>query len=162
MKPSAACINLIKQFEGFYAAAYLDPVQIPTIGYGTIQYPNGSKVKLGDTCTPDQAEQYLQFEVEQKAKTVESLLKQTPINQGQFDALVSFAYNLGTGALKGSTLLKKVLQNPHDNTIYAYDMQAGKPVIDSCEFLRWVRAGGKVLNGLVKRRAAEADMYKGE
>jgi lysozyme len=159
-KVSDNCISLVKQFEGLYLSAYFDPINVLTIGFGTIQYPDGSKVKIGDTCTVAEANRYLQFEVEEKAKAVADMLKYTIVTQHQFDALVSFAYNLGVHALQVSTLLKKVLHNPNDISIAHYKTLAGKPIINSCEFLRWVYADGKVLNGLVRRRATEANMYR--
>ncbi len=163
MQPSQNCYSLIKQFEGLYLEAYDDTLGVITIGYGTIKYPNGEKIKLGDTCTETEAEQWLELEVNEKATGVDKAIKEVPINQGQYDSLVSFAYNLGIGALQGSTLLKKLLKNPHDVTIYQYQLDAeNKPVVDSCEFLKWVRGNGKVMNGLVRRRAAEADMYAGK
>lgn len=162
MQPSKACTDLIKQFEGFYAEAYLCPAGVPTIGWGTTAYPNGAKVKIGEKCTVVQAQEYLDSEVKEKAKEVAVLLNGKPFTQHQFDALVSFAYNLGTGALKGSTLLKKALINPNDISIANYKTgENNKPAVDSCEFLKWVRAGGVVYKGLVRRRAAEADLYKG-
>lgn len=126
-------------------------------------YPNGKRVEVGDKCTETQALEWLHYEVDKKSKAVAELIKETPINQDQFDALTSFAYNLGTNALKNSTLLRKFKDNPHDATIYQYQLDAQeKPVIDSCEFLRWVRDNKVVKNGLIRRRAAEADMYAGK
>ena len=118
-----------------------------TIGYGTIKYPNGRAVRRGDTITRSQAEQYLQWEVNSKARDVDAAIGSgVSLYQSQFDALVSFTYNLGIGALRRSDLLKKVKTNPQDRTIRN-------------EFMRWVYAGGKKLRGLVNRRAAEADLY---
>lgn len=163
MKPSTKCYEFIKSFEGLELNAYADPIGIFTIGYGTIKYPDGTSVKKGDTCTEQEAEQYLEHEVNLKADGVNKSIKETPINQNQFDALVSFAYNLGNGALQTSTLLKKLLKDPHDSTIYQYTTDAnGKPIADSCEFTKWCRAGGKILSGLLRRRAAEADIYAGK
>jgi lysozyme len=160
MQPSATCYSLIKHFEGLYLTAYLDAVDVPTIGYGTIIYPNGIKVKTGDHCTEQEAQEYLEFEVNQKAAGVQRLLKEIPVNQNQFDSLVSFTYNLGIEALHGSTLLKKLLINPHDPTIYKYEKDTnGDPMVNSCEFLKWVHAGHKILSGLVVRRAREAHLY---
>lgn len=153
------CIELIKKFEGYYQHAYKDVVGVNTIGWGSVSYPDGRKVQIGDTCTVIQAEQYLQFEVAEKAKAVATMLHDKPFTQHQFDALVSFAYNLGIGALQHSTLLKKALVNPNDYTIAHYKTLAGYPVPESCEFLRWVRAGYKIYRGLVLRRAAEANLY---
>lgn len=163
MQPSPKGIEFIKGFEGYSPIAYKDSVGIWTIGWGTIIYPNGNKVKEGDTCSKEEAEQYLEYEINEKAKGVNSAIKDTPLNQGQYDALVSFTYNLGTGALKTSTLLKKLLINPHDTTIYQYTLDSdNKPIADSCEFCKWCRGGGKVLWGLLRRRAQEADMYAGK
>lgn len=141
MMPSKNAIDLIKSFEGLKLKAYQDPIGIWTIGYGTIQYPNGRKVRQGDIITEDHATEYLMHEVNLKSKGITAI-----VNQNQFDALVSFAYNLGTGALNRSTLLKKVKADPCDPTIRN-------------EFMKWVNAGGRQLAGLVRRRKAEADLY---
>lgn len=146
MKTSKKGIDLIKKYEGFRAAPYLCPAGVPTIGYGATYYPYGQKVTMKDApVTELQADAMLKDMLVKYEKGVERYA-QHPINQYQFDALVSFAYNLGLGALKGSTLLKKVNINPCDETI-------------SKEFKKWVKAGGKTLAGLVKRRTEEADLY---
>jgi len=143
---SDACIDLVKSFEGFFSKPYLCPANVPTIGYGTILYPNGKKVTLQDLPIDEKkAIEFMRFELNQKAKEVDAMTTDA-VNQRQFDALVSFAYNCGSGALKGSTLLKRVNFNPQDLTI-----------IDA--FLMWNRANGKVLNGLTRRRKAEAKLY---
>lgn len=162
MTPSKDCYSFIQEFEGYSETAYQDSVKVWTIGYGTIKYPNGISVKEGDVCTKEEAEVYLEHEINAKAKGVDTAIKETPLNQGQYDALVSFTYNLGIGALQSSTLLKKILKNPHDSTIYAYQTEKNKPIPDTCEFVKWVRGGGQILNGLVRRRAAEADLYSGK
>ena len=148
MKPSENCYKLIKQFEGCKLKAYKDPVGIWTIGYGTIVYPDGAKVQPQDSITIDKADFLLRWQVLEKSAAVDTLAKN--VNQNQFDSLVSFAYNVGTGALKKSTLLKKVLANPNDPTIE-----------DS--FLQWNKARVKgvltPLAGLTKRRQAESDLY---
>lgn len=146
MTPSVNCYNLIKRFEGCYLEAYLDPVGIWTIGWGTIQYPDGTAVKQGDKITQAQADYYLEYEVNIKAKSVDNLVQPAKVNQNQFDALTSFTYNVGTGAFGDSTLLRKLKVNPNDPTIRD-------------EFMRWVYGGGVVLPGLVTRRKAEADLY---
>ena len=163
MTPSQKCYEFIQEFEGYSEDAYLDSVNIPTIGWGTIRYPNGIKVKMGDKCTEQEAQQYLEHEVNIKSKGVEVAVKEIPLNQGQYDALVSFSYNVGIGGFQTSTLLKKLLKNPHDKTIYEYTRDDnGNPIVDSCEFVKWCRGKGKVLSGLLRRRAAEADMYAGK
>jgi lysozyme len=150
MKPSETCYSLIKSWEGKRLKAYQDSVKIWTIGYGTTFYPDGSKVKPTDSITEERADFLLKWQVLTKSGEVDKLVNghEIPprVNQNQFDALVSFAYNCGTGALKKSTLLKKVLANPNDPSIEA-------------EFLKWNKAGGKVLTGLTKRRQSESDLY---
>jgi|SRR6478609_8217109 len=138
-------LKIIKEFEGFRANAYQDSAGIWTIGYGTIRYDNGNKVKPGDTIGLDDAERLLISDVTRRSGAVSGLIKK-PVNQNQFDALISFAYNLGVGALERSTLLKKVNVNPEDPDIRG-------------EFMKWVKAGGNVIQGLVNRRDREADLY---
>lgn len=139
-------IALIKRFEGYRSSPYICPAGVPTIGYGTIIYPDGRKVSRSDADIKEsQATAYLRSDVSRFESHVKKMVT-SEINQHQFDALVSFAYNLGTGALKRSTLLKKVNADPNDPSI-------------KDEFLRWVNAGGKKLKGLVLRREAEAQLY---
>ena len=151
MKPTAACLDLIKRFEGYHkllpdgsAGAYLDPVNIPTIGWGTISYPDGKAVKLGDVRTKVQCTDYLMHEVEIKATAVEKLVK-VPLTQSMFDALVSFAYNVGTGALAESTLLRMLNNGNYE--------AAGQ------QLLVWNKGGNRVLPGLVRRRDAEMALF---
>jgi lysozyme len=151
---SANGLNLIKLFEGFRTEAYDDGGGIQTIGYGTIRYPDGTKVKAGDTCTAQEAETYLKHDVSGATAAVNNLAGHLPLTQNQFDSLVSFQYN--TGGLPGSTLLKKILVNPADETVFKYDEESP---VDSCEFLRWVRDNKKVVSGLINRRKEEADLY---
>ncbi|MDV2441526.1 lysozyme [Acinetobacter gerneri] len=144
MKTSNSGINLIKSFEGLRLKAYDDGVGVWTIGFGTIKYPNGVRVKKGDTCTETQAEQYLRNELIAFENAINRLVK-VPLTQNQFDALVSFTYNLGETNLANSTLLKKLNAKDYKGT--------------AAEFPRWNKAGGKVLNGLVKRRKAEMELF---
>ena len=144
MQPSKKCYDLIKLFEGCKLSAYLCPAKVATIGWGSIAYPDGSKVKLGDKVTQSEADAMLTHEVNKKAATVAKMGLQ--INQNQFDALVCFAFNVGLGALQKSTLLKLAKINPNS------------PAIRN-EFLKWNKGGGVVLRGLTRRRAAEADLY---
>ena len=138
-------LNMIKGFEGFRSNPYLDSAGIATIGYGTILYPNGVSVTMNDPAiTQAEAEQYLLYEINHKTSSINNLIT-VEINQNQFDALVSFAYNLGVHALGGSTLLR--LLNQGD-----YDAAAN-------EFPKWDRAGGHVVDGLVKRRLAEQQLF---
>lgn len=147
MKLSQAGIDLIKKFEGFSANAYPDPAtgnEPWTIGYGTTIYPNGSKVKKGDSASPARAEEYLRHDVAKFESGVSALLT-APTTQGQFDAMVSLAYNIGLGNFGKSTLLKK-----HNSRCYTCAAD---------QFRVWNRANGKVMNGLTKRRAAERQVY---
>ena len=139
-------IDLIKSFEGFYAKPYMCPASVPTIGYGTTRYPNGNKVTLKDvSITEQKGVEYLMDDLKTFEKYVDSYCRDD-VNQNQFDALVSFCYNLGPNNLKSSTLLKKVNLNPSDPSILN-------------EFLKWNKGGGRVLKGLTKRRQAESNLY---
>jgi lysozyme len=154
-------IDLIKQFESLELHSYQDETGIWTIGWGTIRYPDGTRVKEGDTCTAEQAQEWLNFDVSRFAKGVDNKVWGKPLNQSQFDALCSFVYNLGMGALSetDSTLRKLAKVNPDDPEIYQYNSD---DPINSCAFTMWVKAGGKVSQGLVARRKAEADLYASE
>jgi lysozyme len=136
----------ITKHEGLKLKPYLCPAKIPTIGYGNCYYPDGKRVTLLDKQITKQEAFEMFKEIANKfAKRVDELVTSN-INQNQFNALVSFAYNVGTGNFASSTLLKKVNKNPNDLTIKA-------------EFLKWNKAGGKVINGLINRRIEEADLY---
>lgn len=145
MKVNSKGIQLIKSFEGCLLNAYLDSVKVPTIGYGATFYRDGIKVKLGDKITQEQANDLLEWHIQEFAEGVEKLIK-VELNDNQFSALVSFAFNLGIGNLQKSALLKKVNENPNNHMIRT-------------EFAKWNRAGGKVLNGLTRRRNAESQLY---
>jgi lysozyme len=146
MKVNNAGIQLIKSFEGCLLNAYLDSVKVPTIGYGATYYQNGTKVKIGDKITQEQANDLLAWHINEFAEKVKPVIK-SDLNDNQFSALVSFAFNLGIGNISKSTLLKKANANPSDVSIGA-------------EFLKWNKAGGKVLAGLTRRRKAEYNLYK--
>jgi lysozyme len=133
-------IALIKQFEGCELTAYKDPVGILTIGYGS----TGPHVKPGMTITEAEAEALLRKDLSRFEAAVEKLAGTA--SQGQFDAMVSLAFNIGEGAFGKSTLLKL--------------HKTGNYPGAASEFGKWVRAGGKVLKGLVRRRAAEAELYR--
>ena len=145
-KTGKAGIEMIKTFEGFRGTPYKCSAGVPTIGYGATFYPGGKKVTMTDAAiTEEQAVELLANMLVSFEKYVDSYCVDT-ITQNQFDALVSFAYNLGPANLKSSTLLKKVNANPNDESI-------------KLEFLKWVKAGGKTLKGLVRRREAESELY---
>ena len=136
-------LNLIKSFEGLKLEAYLCPAGVWTIGYG-----HTKGVKKGMKITKEKADELLMEDLQEFQNGVEKLISKSPIKltDNQFSALVSFAFNLGLTNLKNSTLLKKVSQNPNDETIRN-------------EFMRWIYAGGKPLEGLKRRRKHEADLY---
>jgi len=139
MKIEKNGINLIKEFEGVRLAAYQDSVGVWTIGYG-----HTKGVKEGDQLTREDAETILAEELDEYTKYVKKYVT-VPLNQNQFDALVSWTYNLGPGNLRESTMLKVLNNGEYDK------------VPD--EMKRWNRAGGKVLAGLVRRREAEAKLF---
>lgn len=142
-------LKLIKQSEGFRRYAYLDPVGIPTIGYGTIFYPNGTPVKLNDVCTENMATLYLEHDVKQTVEDLNSYFKKIGFQCGsnQFSALVSFAYNLGTGVIKQPfRSMNKAIKSKNHNVI-------------ADTFLIYNKAGGKALAGLIVRRRAERELY---
>jgi lysozyme len=140
-------IDLIKEFEGIRLGAYLCSAGVPTIGYGSTYYPDKTKVKMGDRLKDAaESETLLAITVQSFENNVTALVNGTQLTTNQFNALVSFAFNLGTGALAKSTLLKKVKANPNDPSI-------------AIEFAKWVNAAGVKLEGLVRRRKAEAAMY---
>lgn len=140
----SAAVALITKFEGLRLAAYIDPVGVPTIGWGTTKYPNGSFVKMGDKISDADAKAFFEHDLQSFAAVVESAIK-VACSDNTFCALVSFAYNVGAGAFKSSTLLKK---------LNAGDFDGAKN-----EFARWNKGGGKVLNGLIRRRAEEAALF---
>ena len=146
MKISENGLKLIKKFEGLSLKPYLCSAGIPTIGFGNTFYENMKKVTLQDeTITEERADSLFNFLVTTNFVNVVNRLVIVDINQNQFDALVSFVYNLGSGNFEKSTLLKKVNQ---EDFIGA-----------SLEFEKWNRASGKVLNGLTKRRLAEKELF---
>lgn len=146
---SQAMVNLIKTFEGYRANAYRCPAGVWTIGYGTTRI-NGNPVKAGDVCDPVLAESYLRADLASFEKEVNAMPNVDNLMQKQFDALICFAYNVGTANFKRSTLRRKVIANPYDHTI-------------AKEFCKWkyatVNGEKKVLAGLLRRRATEAAWY---
>lgn len=135
-------LDLIKQHEGCRLTAYLCPAKVLTIGYGH----TGSDVKAGMTITQAQAEQLLKDDVKRFEIGVSALTAGITLTQNQYDALVSFAFNVGLSAFTTSTLLKKLRVNPKDPSI-------------ADEFAKWRNGGGQILPGLVARRQQEANLY---
>jgi lysozyme len=145
MIPSQNAINLIKKFEKFSPKSYLCPAGVPTIGYGSTMWTDGSKVKLGQTVTLQDAEKLMAFFL---ANVIHFIPNN--VNQNQFDALSSFLYNVGPGNFRKSELLKMVKQNPDNELIRD-------------EFMKWKlhRKNGNLVpsNGLINRRKAEIELY---
>ena len=145
MRTSGAGVDLIRHYEGLRLKPYLCPAGVPTIGYGSTQYPDGRKVTLVDRpLTEDEADSLLASTLVPFERDVTRLVT-VEITQGMFDALVSFVFNLGTESLNGSTLLKRLNQGDKNGA--------------ANEFKRWVYAGGNVLPGLVKRRESERKLF---
>lgn len=151
MKVSTHGIELIKKDEAFRSKPYMDPVGIPTIGYGTTMYPDGTKVKMTDApITEHVAIQYLSCHINNIVIPTIKAKVRVDLEQNQIDALASFIYNVGSGNFGKSQLLRLI-------NVY------GKPYDVEQQFLRWNKGtiNGKkvVLNGLVKRRQSEADLF---
>lgn len=138
---STESLAKLKEFEGCRLTAYQDSVGVWTIGYGTTR-----GIKRGMKITQEQADKLLTDFVEELEKELKAIKGLNELSAPRWDAIVDFAYNLGTRNLKNSTLLKKIQKNVEDLSI-------------PYEFGRWCRAGGKILPGLVKRRAWEASMW---
>jgi lysozyme len=147
---SKDCLALIEEFEcggdfRNFLAAYKCPAGKWTIGMGTTRYPSGQSVMPGDRITEQQVFEYVTYDLAAAESAVAHSVT-AEISQQQFDAIVSFVYNLGVLAFKGSTLLKVININPAD------------PAIEK-QFRRWIMVGGKPLVGLVRRRRSEAYLY---
>ena len=140
MQISKEGLALIKKFEGFESRAYLCPAGVWTIGYG-----HTKDVKEGDEWSQAHAEHMLEVELEEFCDYVNNMVK-VPLEQYQFDALVAWVYNLGAGNFKESTLLRVLNQGDYDDVPH--------------QIKRWNKAGGRVLQGLVRRREAEALLFQ--
>lgn len=141
MKTGEQGIALIKLSEGSRLDAYEDSVGVPTIGYG-----HTVGVKLGDMINEEQAEEFLREDLTHVELVIESAVH-VNLAQHEFDALASFAFNVGTGALRDSTLLRLLNENQR--------------VKASCEFVKWHNAGGRALKGLAVRRWREMGLFLG-
>ena len=142
MQISEEGISLIKHFEGCGLEAYQDSIGIWTIGFGTIK-----GVKEGDKINQDEAEHLLQEEMPEYEGYINDMVK-VPLEQNQFDALCSWVYNLGPNNLKESTMLKVLNEKKYSEVPQ--------------QIKRWNKAGGKVLDGLIRRREAEALLFEGK
>lgn len=147
MKTSKQGIELIKEFEGFRAKPYYCSANVVTIGYGSTTYTDGRKVQITDKAiSKDEAEKMLK---EQLTKIYEPIIHQwvkVPLSQNQFDALVSFIYNVGETQFSRSTLLRKLNEGFNKNIV-------------ADELLKWVYAGGEVSEGLKNRRNKERELF---
>lgn len=148
MEISKQGIEFIANFEGYSSKAYRDSGGTWTIGFGTTRYPDGSRIKEGDTCTHEQAVSFFKNDLKSFGLDVERLVKRH-LSQSEFDALVSFRYNAGTSYKSGGQWrlynIWKLSANQTITTEYWQDLA--------------ITSGGKVLNGLKRRRKAEADLY---
>lgn len=138
-------IKLIKELEGCHLNSYLCPAGIPTIGYGNTYYKDGSKVKLGDKITQQEADELLIYILSKLETEIKPLIK-VKLTDNKISALISFVYNVGLNAFKNSTLLKKINEN------------APLDVIQK-EWYRWNKIGSKISKGLEIRRRAEYKLY---
>jgi GH24 family phage-related lysozyme (muramidase) len=136
-------LDLICRFEGFSPVIYICPAGYPTIGYGHL-ITEANKERFLDGVDEEEALELLRSDVGKAERAVLRLIT-VPLTQGQFDALVSFTFNLGAGALQRSTLRRKVNREEHDDV--------------PAELMKWVWAGGRKLRGLVKRRKGEILLY---
>ena len=145
MKINAAGLAIIKHFEGFSPVPYMDPVGIPTIGYGSIWGLDWRRVTMAHPeINDDDGEVMLSRMLQHTERAVARLIR-VPLSEDQFSALASFTYNLGSGNLQSSTLRMKA--------------NRGDMIGAGVEFPKWRRAGGSVLRGLVLRRAAERALW---
>lgn len=145
MTPSPRIAAFMRDFEKLRLSAYMPTKNdVPTIGYGA----TGPEIKLGMKWTLEQAEARWDADLARFAAGVASAIGQSPTTQAQFDAMVSLAFNIGLTGFKSSTLLKL--------------HKAGEHTAAKLQFGRWSKQAGVTLNGLVKRRAAEAAIYGGE
>lgn len=140
MRISEAGLDLIREAEGLRLSAYLCPANVWTIGYGTTR-----GVKAGQVISKQKAEELLREDLREFERAVMDAIE-VPVTQGQFDALTSLVYNTGPAQFRKSTLLKLLNQSRYAEA--------------AAQFPRWNKGGGKVLPGLVKRRAAERELFE--
>lgn len=147
MRTNKRGLELIKEFEGLRLKPYLCSADVPTVGYGSTFYEDGKKVQLTDKpISRARAEQLLINTITHFEKQLYPILSGLMLNDNQFSALVSFTFNVGVANFKKSTLLKIIRENPNDWDIHE-------------QFLRWNKANKKELQGLTRRRLAEAKLY---
>lgn len=137
-------LNLVKQFEAFRSTMYLDAVGLKTTGYGTLIDTKEEQYLINKKITEAEATDLLELDMAKFEKAINNLVK-VELTQNQFDALCSFTYNVGISNFKNSTLLKMINE--------------GKIKESADQFLRWNKAGGKVLSGLTSRRQKEMELF---
>jgi len=159
MKISQVGLDFITEFEGFYPNAYQDQAKIWTIGIGTIKKPDGAPVKKGDVCTREQADQWLAFEVNEKCAYFNQVLGKInlQLNQNQYDALISFFYNVGIGKCYQGTTMGDALYSKEINII-------AQAFLVYCKYTSKVFGVSikKTSNGLLRRRNAEKLLFEGK
>jgi len=149
MKAHELAADIIKKFEGYSSKPYLCPANVPTIGYGSTMYTNGTRVTMDDAeITEEQATEMLAQTIKGVDKQLKNVLT-VKLKPHQLAALISFTYNVGIGNFAKSTLLAWVNSNPDFSEIPS-------------QFRRWNKGGGKVLKGLINRREAEVALWIGE
>lgn len=137
--------KIVENFEGFRSCPYLDPVGVPTIGFGSTFYPDGRRVKLSDPCIDkNEARKLMHGEFARVGKKVDELVK-VPLTKNQKTALTSLTFNIGVEGFRNSTLLRKLNRGDIDGAAQEFD--------------RWVYGGGNKLPGLVDRREKEKDLF---
>lgn len=146
MQASPAAYSLIEKWEDTKLVAYQDSVGIWTLGTGTTRYPDGRPVREGDTCTEEEAREWLEYWVLEHCEKPLNEALRVPVNQAMFDSLVSWTYNVGEGAMRNSTLIRL--------------LNEGRYVEAQDEFDRWVKAGGQTLRGLQRRRDDEEALFR--
>ncbi|KAG0263232.1 hypothetical protein DFQ27_001874 [Actinomortierella ambigua] len=147
---NTAGINLIKEFEGFVARPKPDPIGLPTVGYGHLcQKRNCAEVKYKFPLTRATATALLKDDIPKYTKCIENALNaRVKLNKNQWAALTSWTFNVGCGAMKGSTLVRRLNAGQNPNTVAAQELP------------KWKYAGGRVLPGLVRRRNAEIKLFR--
>lgn len=144
MTPSTKCADFIKGFESCCLTAYMPtPKDVPTIGWGS----TGADIRMGMKWTQQQADDRFASDLARFGAKVSDLIGATPTKQNEYDAMTSLAYNIGQGNFASSTVLRKHKAGDHEGAAAAFEL--------------WNKQKGVVLNGLVKRRTAEAEMYRG-
>jgi lysozyme len=144
MKISKLGLNLVRHFEGMYLRGYKCPANVWTIGFGHTGLVDGKPIHGNMVISEEKAIELLQQDMAVFENAVKDSVK-VPLTQNQFDALVSFAFNVGAGALRKSTLLRLLNQGKYEEV--------------PAQFLRWNKGGGKVLAGLTRRRKAEGHLF---